>query len=68
MKFDADSLCAFLKDTPFYANNECFCLGDTLDEAGDIVRRIVEANWERKESDVGMDFKGTTKGGKGAAF
>lgn len=68
MKFDADSLSAFLKDMPFYANNECFCLGNSLDEAGEIVRQIVEANLERKQSDVGMDFKGTSKSGKGTAL
>lgn len=67
MKFDADSLGAFLKDVPFYANNECFCLGNNFEEAGDIVRQIVEANWERKESNVGVDSKGVAKGSKGIA-
>lgn len=67
MKFDAGGLCAFLKDEPFYTNNECFCLGDSLEEAGAVVRLIVEANRERNANNVVMDFKGTGKGGKGDA-
>lgn len=41
---DESTLIAFLNDKPFYENNDCFCLGDTLAEAGCIVDKIVKAN------------------------
>ncbi len=54
MIFDAKSLRSFLNDVPFYENGNCFCLGDTLTEAGEIVKQIAE----RKESNnnVELDF------------
>lgn len=52
MKFDSnDSLQDFLDDKPFYVNNDCFCLGDTMAEAGLIVNKIVEANTEGNNKD-----------------
>ena len=42
-----------LSDTPFYEDNEYYCLGNTLEEAGRIVRTIVE----RSNEDVGVATK-----------
>lgn len=45
MRFvNEEALNAFLDDKPFYENNDCFCLGDTLAEAGCIVREIVKGS------------------------
>lgn len=51
MKFLSDeNLQDFLDDKPFYVNNDCFCLGNSLAEAGSVVNTIVEANSEKGES------------------
>ena len=56
MKFDAETLQMFLKDKPFYKNSECFCLGSSLEDAGNIMTQIIEDNkCERRTGDVGMD-------------
>lgn len=48
MKFETtDSLHAFLRDEPFYISKDCFCLGNTLDDAGIITRCIMESAGER---------------------
>lgn len=41
---DDNTLTAFLDDKPFYENNNCFCLGNTLAEAGRIIEKIVKTN------------------------
>lgn len=56
MKFDAETLQMFLEDKPFYKNNECFCLGNTMEEAGEIISQILKNNMsEGRTGDVGMD-------------
>lgn len=57
MKFDTDSLNDFLQDIPFYKNKECFCLGNTLEEAGCVISQIISD--KENEIDVGLDYKGT---------
>lgn len=42
MKFNEEQKTAFLKDIPFYENNDCFCLGNSLEEAGKILKQIAE--------------------------
>lgn len=56
-KNDVD-LQKFLKDKAFYRDNDCYCLGSTLEEAGAVVRKIVLAsgNDERAATYVGMDI------------
>lgn len=45
MKFrNANTLQSFLDDKPFYESNDCFCLGDTLAEAGCVIAEIVKVN------------------------
>lgn len=58
MKFDAETLQMFLDDKPFFKNKDCFCLGSTLEEAGDIVSKIVEDDMHKGgTANVGMDIK-----------
>lgn len=52
MNMSEQELELFLKDVPFYRDNECYCLGKTLEDAGNIVRRIV--GLERENEHVGM--------------
>lgn len=40
----------FLSDKKYYAGKNNYCLGETLEEAGEIFRKIVE-----DKADVGMD-------------
>jgi len=54
MKFNDESRKLFLEDKPFYENNECFCLGNSLEEAGEIIKRIVKAKNKESDDDVGM--------------
>ena len=61
MKFKSEEeLKMFLQDKPFYKDNESFCLGDTMAEAGAIISEIIEETerktYERKEY-MGMDNK-----------
>ena len=42
----------FLRDEAFWENNESYCLGDTLEEAGDIIKKIMEG---KEQTYVGMD-------------
>lgn len=44
----------FLRDEPFFVNQSAFCLGNTLDEAGDIFRKIAEEKERNGEVNVGM--------------
>lgn len=54
MKFTEAQLRCFLSDTPFYHDQNCYCLGKSMSEAGNIINEVV--NNERKETnDVGMD-------------
>ena len=42
----------FLHDEAFWENNESYCLGDTMEEAGDIIKVIME---RKEQTYVGMD-------------
>jgi hypothetical protein len=58
MKLENDLLTMFLKDKPFYKSNDCFCLGNSLTEAGDIAKCIIESNFKGDNSNnVGMAFE-----------
>lgn len=58
MKFDAETLQMFLKDEPFFQSKDCFCLGNSLEEAGEIISQIVNSkNCERGTDNVGMDIE-----------
>lgn len=40
MKFDEVTREKFINDTPFYENEDCYCLGNTLEECGEILKII----------------------------
>lgn len=42
MKIAEHNIPAFLRDEPYYDNSEDFCLGKTLEEAGQILKKIAE--------------------------
>lgn len=42
MKIAEHNIPAFLRDEPYYDNNEDFCLGKTLEEAGQILKEIAK--------------------------
>jgi hypothetical protein len=42
MKIAERNIPAFLRGKPYYDNNEDFCLGETLEEAGRILKEIAE--------------------------
>ena len=44
----------FLSDKKYYSGRNNYCLGNTLEEAGEIFRKIVE-----DKKDVGMDTSRT---------
>lgn len=56
MKFTDEEREKFLKDEPFYKDKDSYCLGDSLQEAGEVFRKLCGAEIQRKESaaDVGM--------------
>lgn len=62
MKLSKERLRDLLLDIPFFDNENCFCLGDTMAEAGNIVRKIVSYRESEVKSDeerpdnVGMDI------------
>lgn len=44
MKFKSETeLQAFLDDKPFFQNADCFCLGNSMTEAGSIIRQMIES-------------------------
>ena len=53
----------FLKDKKFYSHRESYCFGRTLEEAGEILRCIIEdreeedESEERKEMDNGTEYR-----------
>lgn len=70
MRFsNSKTLNDFLDDKAFYKNSDCFCLGNTLAEAGVVVKKIVKA-YERRmkraqgvKINVGVDNERTAKSG-----
>ena len=47
MKFiEKEDVEKFLEDEPFFKNNDCYCLGNSLEEAGEIVEIIVQGQGE----------------------
>ena len=42
----------FLHDEAFWESNESYCLGNKLEEAGEIIKKIME---RKEQSHVGMD-------------
>lgn len=51
----AEEKMMFLYDKPYYRNPDSFCLGNTLDEAGEIMKTVQEEA-ERRNNCVGMDI------------
>lgn len=49
MEFTEEQKLLFLQDKPFYENDNCFCLGNSLEEAGEIVEQIVNNKKETLE-------------------
>ncbi len=45
-----EELKKFLNDESYYANNESYCLGSTLEEAGKILKIIVD-NGEKEDGE-----------------
>lgn len=41
MIFNDETMNKFLNDVKFYENRECYCLGSTLEDAGEIIRNII---------------------------
>lgn len=41
-EFTPEELGMFLADKPFYKNSKCFCFGKTLEEAGAVVRQLMQ--------------------------
>lgn len=57
MIFDTDEeKMMFLHDKPYYRNSDSYCLGNTMEEAGIIMKRIREEA-ERGQSCVEMDIR-----------
>lgn len=52
----AEEKMMFLHDEPYYKNPDSFCLGNTMDEAGKIMKKIQE-DTERRDDCVEMDFR-----------
>ena len=52
MEFNEEQRTAFLNDIPFYENNDCYCLGNSLEEAGKIVQKIVESESHSQKKNV----------------
>lgn len=61
MKFKNEAeLQAFLNDKPFFHGTDSYCLGSTMEEAGEVIRQMMgEAELLRKAGteDVAMDIK-----------
>ncbi len=61
MKLSKERLNDFLADKPFFENKECYCLGNSLEEAAEIVSKITNFDrkdimrQEREEQNVGLD-------------
>lgn len=56
MKFDSsENTEKFLNDIKFYENINCYCLGNTLEDAGEIIRKIIEE--QEMTENVGMDYE-----------
>ncbi len=54
MKFTEERLKDFLEDKPFFENKECYCLGENLEDAAEIVAKIIGYN-RKVTSNVEMD-------------
>lgn len=55
MKFTSEQLQLFLEDKAFYNNKECYCLGNSFEEAAKIVTEIVkERDGESGKENVGL--------------
>lgn len=60
MNFTDAQLECFLSDTPFYHDNNCYCLGNSMLEAGDVISNAMKGETSNGEqSDVGMDSTNT---------
>ena len=56
MLFDtSEEKMMFLQDKPYYRNPNNFCLGNTLDEAGEVMQKIIEGT-ERRKACVELDI------------
>ena len=55
MKFrkGTDDLKKFLNDIPYFDNENNFCLGNSLSEAGEIIRVIMTHKGEEKKAECG---------------
>lgn len=60
MKFTDAQLECFLSDTPFYQDKKCYCLGNSMSEAGDVISNAMKG----ETSDVGVDSKNIVSTGK----
>lgn len=58
MKIAEHNIPAFLRDEPYYDNNEDFCLGKTLEEAGLILKEIAERCNNKEEKNERTDRLG----------
>lgn len=60
MIFNEKTLKDFLDDKPFFESAKCYCLGNTLREAGEIIKQeVISAS--RGTGDVGMADKTNSK-------
>lgn len=61
MKFKSEAkLQAFLEDKPFFHSTDCYCLGNTLEEAGEIVRQMMgktEVSGKAGAKNVAVDIE-----------
>lgn len=56
MKFNNENLQRFLNDKPFFENEESYCLGNTLEDAGEVVRKIMDGKKKEGEKVCGNGF------------
>lgn len=56
MKFTDAQLGCFLSDTPFYQDEKCYCLGNSMSEAGSVINNAMKGEVSNgKPFDVGVD-------------
>ncbi|MCM1231607.1 MAG: hypothetical protein NC489_15930 [Ruminococcus flavefaciens] len=49
---DEKSMNRFLNDVKFYESRDCYCLGSTLEDAGEIIREIITELEEIKDVEL----------------